>query len=48
MGNTCQFIQVERRDPAKKSADVRIKEYREIYAGFDQARLYLDTRSRWL
>jgi glutamate synthase (NADPH/NADH) small chain len=35
MGNTFQFIQVERRDPAKKLVDERIKEYREIYAGFD-------------
>ena len=36
MGNTFQFIQVARHDPAKKAADVRKKEYREIYASFDQ------------
>lgn len=36
MGNNFQFIQVERRDPAKKAADVRKKEYREIYGKFDQ------------
>ena len=38
MGNNFQFIQVERRDPAKKAAEERKKEYREIYAGFDQSR----------
>ncbi|HGX93210.1 MAG TPA: glutamate synthase small subunit, partial [Candidatus Tenderia sp.] len=38
MGNNFQFIQVERRDPAKKPAEARKKEYREIYAGFDQNR----------
>ncbi len=37
MGNNFQFIQVKREDPAKKPAEVRIKEYREIYGGFDQA-----------
>ena len=36
MGNNFQFIQVERRDPAKKSAEVRKTEYREIYGKFDQ------------
>lgn len=35
MGNNFQFIQVPRVDPEKKSADVRIKEYREIYGQFD-------------
>ncbi len=37
MGNTFQFIQVDRQDPAKKPAEIRIKKYREIYGGFDQA-----------
>ncbi len=37
MGNNFQFIQVDRRDPAKKAADERKKEYREIYADFGQA-----------
>ena len=37
MGNNFQFIQVDRRDPAKKAADERKKEYREIYADFAQA-----------
>jgi glutamate synthase (NADPH/NADH) small chain len=36
MGNVFQFIQVERRDPAKKDAEERKQEYREIYASFDQ------------
>ena len=36
MGNNFQFIQVDRRDPAKKAADERKQEYREIYAEFDQ------------
>ena len=35
MANNFQFLQVNRTDPAKKSADERIKEYREIYASFD-------------
>ncbi len=35
MGNNFQFIQVPRLDPEKKSAEVRIKEFREIYGGFD-------------
>ena len=38
MGNNFQFLQVERHDPEKTSVEVRIQEYREIYAGFDQAR----------
>ncbi len=36
MSNNFQFIQVPRRDPAKKSAEERKKLYCEIYAGFDQ------------
>lgn len=36
MGNNFQFIQVPRVDPDKKPAEVRIKEFREIYAKFDQ------------
>jgi len=36
MANDFQFIQVPRLDPEKKSAEVRIKEYREIYGNFDQ------------
>jgi len=36
MGNVFQFIQVPRVDPEKKPAEVRIKEYRELYACFDQ------------
>ncbi|ALP54185.1 glutamate synthase [Candidatus Tenderia electrophaga] len=35
MGNTFQFIQVKRRDPAKKPVEIRVKEYREIYGEFD-------------
>ncbi len=35
MGNNFQFIQVPRLDPEKKPADVRVKEYREIYGNFD-------------
>ena len=38
MGNNFQFIQVERHDPEKKPAQVRIKEYREIYGEFNSAR----------
>ena len=37
MGNNFQFIQVNRRDPAKKVAEERKIEYREIYASFEQA-----------
>jgi len=35
MGNNFQFLQVGRIDPAKKSAEERKKEYREIYSIFD-------------
>jgi glutamate synthase (NADPH/NADH) small chain len=35
MGNYFQFLQVQRTDPAKKPAEQRKQEYREIYAGFD-------------
>lgn len=35
MANNFQFIQVNRADPAKKDAETRKKEYREIYAPFD-------------
>ena len=35
MGNVFQFLQVPRIDPEKKSVEVRIKEYREIYGQFD-------------
>ncbi len=38
MGDTFQFIKVKRHDPDKKSVEVRIKEYREIYGEFDAAR----------
>jgi len=38
MGDTFQFLKVQRHDPEKKSAEVRIKEYREIYGLFDAAR----------
>ncbi len=34
MGNNFQFVQVPRQDPQKKPADVRKKEYREIYGKF--------------
>jgi len=37
MGNHFQFIQVKRLDPQKKSAEVRKKEYREIYGKFTAA-----------
>ncbi len=37
MANTFQFIQIERHDPVKKAADLRKKEYREIYAAYDQS-----------
>ena len=36
MANNFQFIQVPRIDPRKKSVDVRIKEYREIYNPLEQ------------
>ena len=35
MSNNFQFVQVPRQDPQKKPADVRKKEYREIYGKFD-------------
>lgn len=35
MGNVFQFLQVPRIDPEKKSVEVRIKEYAEIYGQFD-------------
>ncbi len=35
MSNVFQFVQVPRRDPAKKSAEKRKKEYREIYGIYD-------------
>jgi len=35
MGNVLQFIEVPRHDPAKKPADERVLEFREIYAQFD-------------
>ena len=38
MGNNFQFLQVDRNDPAKKEADIRVKEYREIYGVFDAAK----------
>jgi glutamate synthase (NADPH/NADH) small chain len=37
MGNNFQFIQVQRIDPAKKTAEERKLEYREIYGQFDAA-----------
>ena len=36
MANNFQFIQVPRIDPKKKSVDVRVREYREIYNQFDK------------
>ncbi|PWN56462.1 FAD-dependent oxidoreductase [Abyssibacter profundi] len=33
--NTTQFLDVPRHDPAKTSVEVRIKDFREIYASFD-------------
>jgi glutamate synthase (NADPH/NADH) small chain len=35
MGNNFQFLQVQRTDPAKKPAEQRKQEYREIYGPFD-------------
>ena len=35
MANNFQFLHVNRADPAKKDAETRKKEYREIYAPFD-------------
>jgi len=36
MANNFQFVQVPRVDPAKKPAQERVKEYKEIYGFFDQ------------
>ena len=36
MANNFQFVQVQRLDPAKKSAGERVQEYREIYGEFTQ------------
>ncbi len=36
MGNLYQFIEVSRNDPEKTSATQRSKEYKEIYAGFNE------------
>jgi glutamate synthase (NADPH/NADH) small chain len=36
MANNFQFIHVPRIDPKKKSVDVRVREYREIYNQFDK------------
>ncbi|NNG13683.1 MAG: glutamate synthase subunit beta [Gammaproteobacteria bacterium] len=38
MGNNFQFLEVERHDPEKKSVEVRIQEYAEIYGEFDADR----------
>ncbi len=35
MGNVLQFLDVPRQDPDKTSAEIRIKEFKEIYSGFD-------------
>lgn len=35
MGNNYQFLDVPRQDPEKKPAEIRIKEFKEIYGGFD-------------
>lgn len=37
MGNVLQFLDVPRQDPKKTSAEIRIKEFKEIYSGFDAA-----------
>jgi glutamate synthase (NADPH/NADH) small chain len=36
MANNFQFVELKRVDPEKKPVDTRVKEYREIYGGFDQ------------
>ena len=36
MGNHFQFLQVHRQDPEKKQAEVRLKDFREIYGHFEQ------------
>ena len=38
MGNNFQFLEVERHDPEKKSVEVRIQQYAEIYGEFDTER----------
>jgi glutamate synthase (NADPH/NADH) small chain len=35
MGNVFQFIDVQRQDPKKVSAEIRVTEYKEIYGQFD-------------
>ena len=35
MANVFQFMQVDRHDPEKKSVEVRIQQYGEIYGNFD-------------
>ena len=37
MGNVFQFLDVPRQDPKKTPAEIRIKEFKEIYSGFDAA-----------
>ncbi len=39
MSNNFQFLEVKRNDPEKKAANIRIKEYREIYKSFNQAEI---------
>jgi len=39
MSNVFQFLDVKRNDPDKVPVQVRIKEYKEIYQGFDQNRV---------
>ena len=36
MGNNFQFIQIQRIDPAKTSADKRVNNFNEIYGQFDE------------
>ena len=38
MGNNFQFLDIERHNPQKKDAKVRIKEFNEIYGKFDNER----------
>ncbi|MCU7835252.1 MAG: FAD-dependent oxidoreductase [gamma proteobacterium symbiont of Taylorina sp.] len=38
MGNIFQFLEVDRKDPNKKTSETRITEYKEIYEIFDQDR----------
>ena len=38
MGNNFQLLEVERHDPEKKSVEVRIQEYAEIYGDFNEKR----------